>query len=72
MSVTVAANIQVWRQKCRDGTITLEEMREAIAAIRTERLGAGERSEASRERKTTAKAKAAPIDSDAMLKDLGL
>ena len=72
MSSTIAANIQVWRQKSRDGTITLDEMREAVAAIRTERLGASVKSGESRARASTAKAKAAPIDSNALLGELGL
>ncbi len=72
MSTTINANIQLWRQKSADGTITLDEMRQAIAAIRKERVGASEVSAVSRERKSTAKAKAAPIDSDALLDSLGL
>ena len=72
MSSVINSNIQLWRQKSRDGTITLDEMRQAIAAIRVERMGAGERSAVSKERKTIAKAKAAPIDSDALLGQLGL
>ena len=74
MSDTIAANIQIWRQKSRDGTITREEMKEAIAAIRKERVGASAKSAVSRERKATAtaKAKVAPIDSDALLGELGL
>ena len=72
MSDTIAANIQIWRQKSRDGTITISEMKEAIAAIRIGRIGASEKSAASRAKTSTAKAKAAPIDSDALLGELGL
>jgi len=72
MSEVILSNIQIWRQKSRDGTITLDEMREAIAAIRKERVGAGEVSAVSKERKAVAKAKAAPIDSQALLGELGL
>jgi hypothetical protein len=32
--------ISVWRQKSADGTITLEEMREAVKLLRGNRLGA--------------------------------
>lgn len=70
MSEVIAGSIQIWRQKSLDGTITIDEMRQAIATIRSERIGAGAKSEASRERKSTAKAKAAPIDSDALLGEL--
>jgi hypothetical protein len=53
MSQVITSQIQLWRQKAADGTITTEEMREAIAAIRKERVGASEKSAVSR-------AKAAP------------
>lgn len=69
-SETITGSIQIWRQKVLDNTITTEEMRQAIAAIRQERVGASTKSAASRERKTTAKAKAAPIDSEALLGEL--
>lgn len=70
MSSVINGNIQLWRQKSLAGTITLEESRQAIAAIRLERMGAGERSAVSKAKKTTAKAKAAPIDSEALLGEL--
>lgn len=70
MSEVIQGSIQIWRQKALDGTITMEEMRQAIAAIRRERVGASEKSSASREKKATAKAKAAPIDSEALLGEL--
>lgn len=72
MSEVILSQIQLWRQKARDNTLTLDEMREAIAAIRKERVQASTVSAASKERKTTAKAKAAPVDSDALLGQLGL
>ena len=74
MSDTIMSNIQLWRAKSSDGTITLEEMRDAIAAIRKERVDAGAKSAVAKERKTSTatKAKAAPIDSDALLGELGL
>lgn len=67
-------NIQVWRQKALEGTITTDEMRQAIAAIRKERVQASEVSEKSTAKRTATKAKAAaaPIDSDALLGELGL
>jgi hypothetical protein len=72
LSEIILSNIQIWRQKSRDGTMTLEDTRAAIAAIRKERTQAGTISAASKERKSTAKAKAAPIDSNALLGQLGL
>lgn len=68
MSEVIATNIQTWRQKSLEGTLTIEEMREAIAAIRTERLKAGEKGAAKR----AAAAAKKEIDSDAMLEELGL
>lgn len=72
MSDVIAEKVQEWRRKCQDGTITLEEMREAISAIRRERVNAQETSTKSKARKATAKAKAEPVDSDGLLGELGL
>ena len=71
-SAVIQSQIQTWRQKVANNTITTEELTEAIAAIRKERVGAAGVSAASTERKTTAKAKAkaGPIDSDALLDGL--
>ena len=65
-------NVQMWRQKAREGTLTLAETRAAIAAIRAERIGASAVSAASTERKTAAKAKAKPISGDDLLAELGV
>lgn len=70
MNEVINSNIQLWREKVLNGTITTEEMREALAQIRADRLGAGQRSSTSRERISTAKAKAAPVDSAALLAQL--
>ena len=72
MSTTITANIQIWRQKAAAGTLTIEEMRQAIAAIRQERGVASEVSASSRAVKTTKTraAKAAPINSDDLLREL--
>ena len=72
MSDVINEKIQEWRRKCADGTITLEEMREAIAAIRKERVNAQETSTKSKAKKADAKAKAQPINSDDLLGELGL
>ena len=72
MSNTIAANIQHWRQIVASGEATPEQMREAIAAIRVERLGASTVSDSSRAKKATAKEKAAPINSDDLLSELGI
>jgi hypothetical protein len=70
MTEIIPSKLQEWRQKAADGTITIEEMREAIAAIRQERIASSMRSSASREGKAAAKAKAKPIDSEALLGEL--
>lgn len=72
MSDVINEKIQEWRRKCADGTITLDEMREAIAAIRKERVNAQETSTKSKAKKADAKAKAQPINSDDLLGELGL
>ena len=71
MSDLINEKIQGWRRKSADGTITMEEMREAIAAIRKERVAASETSTKSRAKKTAAKANEV-IDSDGLLGELGL
>ena len=72
MSTVINSQIQIWRQKCLDGTITVEEMKLAIEAIRKERILATEKSATSKARKTAAAEKAKPVDSDALLGELGL
>lgn len=67
MSEVIQSKLQEWRQKSRDGTITPEEMREAIAAIRKERVGASIVSSGARAKRVTAKEKLAAIDSDKLL-----
>lgn len=68
-SPEMQAKIQLWRQKAREGTLTQEEMREAIAALRQDRVGAAGVSAASREKKATTRAKA-NINSDDLLGEL--
>jgi len=36
-SAEMTAKVALWRQKAREGTLTKEEMKEAIAALRGER-----------------------------------
>lgn len=71
-SELITQNLQLWRQKSRDGTLTLEESRDIIRAIRVERVGASGTSDASRAKKATtaAKAKKAPVNSADLLSEL--
>jgi hypothetical protein len=59
----IQTKVQIWRQKCTNGTITLEEMREAISYLRADRKAA---SAAAVKTKAT---KAKP-NSDDLLKEL--
>lgn len=69
-SEVIDMKVSDWRRKAREGNLTVEEMKMALAAIRNERMGAGAVSAKSTTTKRTAKAKAAPIDSDDLLKGL--
>lgn len=75
MSDVINSKIQIWRAKCLDGTITTEEMKEAIQAIRKERTGASVASTASKERKAagaSSTGKKPKPDGDALLAELGI
>lgn len=69
MTPETQAKIQLWRQKSREGTLTAEEMREAIAVLRQDRVGAAAISEKSREKKAATRAKK-DINSDDLLGEL--
>ena len=72
MSIVINSKLQLWRQKVADNSITIDEIKEAMAAIRKERTEASGKSDASRERKAAVatKAKAEPIDSEKLLGEL--
>ena len=55
--------IAEWRQKARDGTLTKEEMKEAIIAMREGRISASKAGVKSRTKKEA-------VDGDALLDDL--
>lgn len=59
----IHAKIQLYRQKAREGTLTQEEMKEALIFLRKGRVAAAQTSATSRARK-------APINSDALLSEL--
>lgn len=68
MEGVILTNVQTWRQRILAGeTLPPEEMREAILAIRKERVGASEKSAGAREKRVTTKEKLAAIDSDKLL-----
>ncbi len=66
ISPELSAKIQVWRQKSLDGTITIEEQREALKLMREGRLAAAQASAAGKR----AKAKAAVPNADDLLNEL--
>lgn len=59
--------IAEWRRKSREGTLTQEEMKEAILTLRQDRVGAAATSAGSRAKKASAKT---PINSDDLLAEL--
>lgn len=67
MDPLLQSKIALWRAKALDGTITIEELREAVAAMRQDRKSAAVASDKSRR----AKAKAEIPSADDMLGELG-
>jgi lipopolysaccharide export system protein LptC len=72
MSTTINENVQSWRVRAQDGTITLDEMKLAIEAIRKERAATEAAPKAPRTRAAASKKqKPEDINSDDLLKELG-
>lgn len=76
-SEVINQNVYQWRMKARNGELTLDEMKQAIAAIREERLKAGVVSAKSKDpsalkkpRATSIKKQAEAINSDELLDGL--
>lgn len=65
-SPELRGKIAIWRQKQEDGTLTLDDMREAILALRQGRVSAVSESPAAKRKKAIA----AVPDADDMLSDL--
>lgn len=68
MSPELQSKISIWRQRAINGTLTQDEMKEAILALRQDRIGASIASAASKR----TKAKAEIPDADALLAEMGL
>lgn len=68
MSPELQSKITLWRARAANGTLTQDEMREAIAALRADRIGAAIASDKSKR----AKAKAEIPDAGDLLKEMGL
>lgn len=69
MSPEASAKVQLWRQKAREGTLTLEETREALAYLRQDRINAATSSAKASTKKAAGTAKKS-IDSDSLLDEL--
>lgn len=68
MSPELQSKISIWRQRAINGTLTQDEMKEAILALRQDRIGASIASAASKR----TKAKAEIPDADDLLAEMGL
>lgn len=69
LSPEAQAQVQLWRQKAREGTLTQDEMRQAIATLRQDRINAAATSAVSREKKASPRAKK-NVNSDDLLSEL--
>ena len=67
MSDVITSQIQKWRQEALAGTITLDDMRLAITAIRKERVLASGVSATARAKKAASKV---PVNQAALLAEL--
>lgn len=63
MTPDMNTKIQLWRQRAREGTLTQEELKEAIHALREDRVKSAKTS-------ATSRAKKAPVNSDDLLGEL--
>lgn len=68
MTPEVNSKIAIWRAKAAAGTLTLDEMREAIVVLRGSRVGAAHASATARQKK----AKAEIPSAEDMLSEIGL
>jgi len=67
LSAEGQAKVQLWRQKCRDNTITKEELREALSLLQQER---GRTAQATGGSRTTKARGAGKPNSDDLLSEL--
>ncbi len=63
LSPEMTQQIQEWRQKAREGTLTTDECKQALLALRADRTNAQVTSSKS-------KAKKAPVNADDLLSEL--
>jgi SpoU rRNA methylase family enzyme len=65
VSIEMQAKVAEWRQKARDGTLTMDEMKEAIKFLRAERVAVAPAKQSTRKQ-------AAAVNTDALLGELGI
>jgi len=68
MTPETIAKIAAWRQAAIEGTLTIEQMKEAVAVLRQDRVGASIASDKSRSKK----AKSVVPSADDLLAELGI
>ena len=68
MSPETLAKLAIWRRKGVEGTLTQDDMREAIQVLRADRVGAQISSDKSRAKKAIAKIE---VNADDLLNELG-
>lgn len=68
ISPELASRMAIWRQKALEGTLSIEDQREAVAYIRGERKGAAISSEQAKRTKAKKEIKSA----EELLKELGI
>ena len=70
MSEVINRSIAEWRRMAREGTLSVEDQKAALAAIRVERLAAGAVSVKSGDKKKAAATKKVEVNSNDLLKHL--
>lgn len=63
VSAEMISQVAIWREKARQGTLTQDEMRSAIAFLRAERTAM---------QPTKTKSKASPVDQTSLMNELDL
>lgn len=72
MSEVINRSVAEWRRMAREGTLTVEDQKAALAAIRVERLAAGAVSVKSGEKKARVAKSKVEVNSDDLLKQLSM
>jgi hypothetical protein len=65
-----AAQVEIWRNKCRAGTMTQEEYKQVIAALRAGRKATSQATSGTKSAARSKAAKSVPISGDDLLSQL--